>query len=266
MEIIFLLLITVIASCVGTMTGFGTSTIMVPALLIFYPIPQTLLFVGIIHWFGNIWKLVLFKKGFRWKLVLSFGIPGIAATFLGASLVFDISSAILSRIMGTFLIVYVVYLFLKSSFKIKPSLFSGICGGTLSGFLAGVFGIGGAVRGLFLTAGDGDDLYLHTDTTGLRDLTGTQEGFARIGGLERSLAEAEIEITSWTEERDRRWPSAWAVDWEDVDGPVRLLLETRSLEHLGDRGEARQAMGIVTGTLTRGDDELPVLGLCDLLE
>lgn len=149
-----ILIVVTVASCLGTMTGFGTSTIMVPVLLIFYPLPQTLLFVGIVHWFGNIWKLILFRKGFRWKLVLSFGIPGIAATFFGASLVFSISGVILSRILGTFLIFYVVYLFLKSSFKIKPSLLTGACGGALSGFLAGLFGIGGAVRGLFLTAFD----------------------------------------------------------------------------------------------------------------
>ncbi len=154
MEIVFLLAVTIIASFIGTMTGFGTSTIMVPALLLFYPVPQTLLFVGVIHWFGDIWKLLLFRKGFQWKLILSFGIPGIAATFLGASLVFNIPGAVLSRILGTFLIGYVFYLFLKSSFKIKPSLFTGTCGGALSGFLAGIFGIGGAVRALFLSAFD----------------------------------------------------------------------------------------------------------------
>ena len=123
MEILLILCVVIIASCVGTMTGFGTSTIMVPVLLFFYPVPQTLLFVGIIHWFGNIWKLILFRKGFQWKLILSFGIPGIAATFLGASLVFSISATILSRILGVFLICYVVYLFVKSSFRIKPNLF-----------------------------------------------------------------------------------------------------------------------------------------------
>ena len=144
----------IIASCIGTMTGFGTSTIMVPIVLLFYPVPQTLFFVGIIHWFGNIWKLILFKKGFQWRLILSFGVPGIAAAFFGASLVFNIPGMIFSRILGTFLICYVIYLFLKSSFKIKPSLLTGVCGGALSGFFAGVFGIGGAVRGLFLTAFD----------------------------------------------------------------------------------------------------------------
>ena len=154
MEIPLILVIVIVASCVGTMTGFGTSTIMVPAILLLYPLQQTLLFVGIIHWFGNIWKLILFRKGFQWKLILSFGITGIAATFLGASLVFNIPTAVLSRILGSFLIVYVIYLFARSSFKIKQSIFAGACGGALSGFLAGLFGIGGAVRGLFLTSFD----------------------------------------------------------------------------------------------------------------
>ncbi len=154
MEIPILTVVVIVASCVGTMTGFGTSTIMVPALLLFYPLPQTLLFVGIVHWFGDVWKLLLFRRGFQWKLILSFGIPGIAATVLGASLIFNIPSTVLSRMLGIFLVCYVVYLFLKSSFRIRPNLFAGALGGALSGFLAGIFGIGGAVRGLFLTAYD----------------------------------------------------------------------------------------------------------------
>ena len=154
MEIVLIAIVVVIASSVGTLTGFGTSTIMVPIMLSFYPLTQTLLFVGIIHWFGNLWKLILFRKGFQWKLILSFGVPGIAATYLGASLVFDISTAVLSRILGSFLIIYVIYLFAKSSFKIKQSLLAGACGGALSGFFAGLFGIGGAIRGLFLTSFD----------------------------------------------------------------------------------------------------------------
>ena len=154
MGVILITFVVVIASSVGTLTGFGTSTIMVPVMLSFYPVTQTLLFVGIIHWFGNIWKLLLFRKGFQWKLILSFGVPGIAATYLGASLVFDISTAVLSRILGSFLIIYVISLFAKSSFKIKQSLLAGACGGALSGFCAGLFGMGGAIRGVFLTSFD----------------------------------------------------------------------------------------------------------------
>jgi len=156
MEIFLIILLVIAASCVGTMTGFGTSTIMVPALLILYPMPmeETLLFVGVIHWFGNVWKIILFKRGFDWKLILSFGVPGMAAAWLGAKLVFEMPKESLSRILGGFLVAYVVFLFAKRSFRVRPNVVTGACGGALSGFFAGIFGIGGAVRGLFLTAFD----------------------------------------------------------------------------------------------------------------
>lgn len=154
METFLILILVVIASGVGTLTGFGTSTVMVPVMLLFYPLPETLLFVGIIHWFGNLWKILLFRRGFQWKLILSFGIPGIALTYLGAMLVFSVPGALLSRILGVFLILYVVYLFFQESFRIPQTLWTGALGGALSGFFAGLFGIGGAVRGMFLTAFD----------------------------------------------------------------------------------------------------------------
>jgi len=154
MEIIYITLLTILASGVGTLTGFGTSTIMVPILLLFLPLPQTLLLVGIIHWFGDIWKITLFRKGFKWRLVLAFGIPGVIATFLGARLVFSISADLLSQILGGFLVAYVIFLFLKPRFKVPKSNLTAMSGGALSGFFAGIFGIGGAVRGAFLSMFD----------------------------------------------------------------------------------------------------------------
>ncbi len=154
MEIILLTALVFVASVIGTTTGFGLSTVMIPVVLLFYPLPQTLFFVGIIHLFGNIWKLVLFRRGLRWKLILTFGIPGIAASLLGALLAFEVRAGLLSRILAAFMIIYVIYLFSKPTFKIKQGTWSAVSGGALSGFLAGIFGMGGAVRGLFLSAFD----------------------------------------------------------------------------------------------------------------
>jgi len=154
MEIIYIALLTIVAGGVGTLTGFGTSTIMVPILLFFFPLPQTLLLVGVIHWFGDIWKIVFFKKGFNWKLILTFGIAGIAASYLGASIVFSVSEKLLPQILGGFLIAYVLFLFLKPKFKIPKNTLTALSGGGLSGFFAGIFGVGGAVRGVFLSAFD----------------------------------------------------------------------------------------------------------------
>jgi hypothetical protein len=153
-EGLLLCLLTLIAAGVGTATGFGTSTVMIPVLSLFMPMPVALLFVGIIHLCGNIWKVLLFKTGFEWKLILYFGLSGIVASFLGASLSDYAEELPLKRILGVFLILYVIFLFAKRKWSLPKTGGTAICGGTLSGLFAGFFGVGGAVRGAFLTAYD----------------------------------------------------------------------------------------------------------------
>lgn len=153
MEILYLTLLTLVASIVGTVTGFGISTIMVPVVLFFLPLPETLLFVGLVHWFGDIWKMVLFKSGLNWKILIFFGIPGIVTSYLGARLVISLPEKLLSQFIGILLVSYVIFIFFKPSFKIKPGALSGILGGAGSGFLGGLTGVGGgALRAVVLTA------------------------------------------------------------------------------------------------------------------
>lgn len=152
MEIVILVLFTFIAATVGTTTSFGTATFMVPVLTFFYPLDVALLFTGIIHWFGNIWKMVFFHSGFRWKLILLFGLPGIVASYVGAMLVPDISETIVLRLLGGFFIVYVIFLLTHQTWKIRASTPNAMIGGMLSGVSAGLFGVGGAIRAAFLSA------------------------------------------------------------------------------------------------------------------
>lgn len=147
-----LCLLTLLASGIGTATGFGTSTVMIPVMILFTPAPVALLFVGIIHLCGDVWKLLLFKRGADWRLILAFGLPGIAASFLGASLSLQAQTFPLKQLLGGFLILYVVYLFMKRRWTLPQTNTTAVCGGTLSGLFAGFFGVGGAVRGAFLTA------------------------------------------------------------------------------------------------------------------
>jgi len=151
-EIIYIALLTLLASVIGTLAGFGISTIMVPVLLIILPLPQTLLLVGIIHWFNDIWKILLFRKGIRWKLFLAFGLPGIFTSFLGSSLSLRISREILSRALGAFLITYVIFIVLNRTFKLSQRLSVAISSGALTGFFAGIFGIGGEINAVALSS------------------------------------------------------------------------------------------------------------------
>jgi len=154
MDMILLGLLTLVAAAIGTATGFGTSTVMIPVMALFVPIPVALLFVGIIHLCGDIWKVLLFKRGLDWKLILGFGLSGIAASYLGASLSLHAEVLPLKKILGSFLILYVLYLFLKREWALPKTHATAVCGGLLSGLFAGFFGVGGAVRGAFLLAFD----------------------------------------------------------------------------------------------------------------
>lgn len=151
-EIIYIALLTLLASLIGTLAGFGISTIMVPVLLITLPLPQTLLLVGIVHWFNDIWKILLFRKGIRWKLFLAFGLPGIFTSFLGSSLSLRISREIISRALGAFLIAYVIFIVFNRTFKLSQKLSVAMSSGALTGFFAGIFGIGGEINAVVLSA------------------------------------------------------------------------------------------------------------------
>jgi uncharacterized membrane protein YfcA len=151
-QTILLCLLTLTAVGIGTATGFGTSTVMIPVLALFAPVPIALLFVGIIHLCGDIWKVLLFRQGLDWKLILGFGLSGIAASFLGATLSLHAQDLPLKRILGAFLILYMAYLFVKPTWALPKTGGTAICGGLLSGLFAGFFGVGGAVRAAFLTA------------------------------------------------------------------------------------------------------------------
>ena len=152
MEILAICALTFIASSVGTMTGFGTSTIMIPILLFWYPLPQALLLVGIVHWVGDIWKMMLFRKGATWNLLLLFGIPSVLAAYVGARLTLTTDTSVLLRILGAALIGYTFFLLFNASWKLPKTTATAVTGGALSGLMAGIFGVGGAVRGAFLAA------------------------------------------------------------------------------------------------------------------
>ncbi len=152
MENLYVPIITLIASTIGTITGFGTSTILVPILSLQYPLTETLLFVGIVHWFGDIWKMLFFKRGANWKLIILFGVTGIIVGFIGARLAGVFPEDILQKMLGVFLLVYIGFIWINPKWKLPGTNTSALVGGGVSGFFSGIFGVGGAIRSTFLSA------------------------------------------------------------------------------------------------------------------
>src|SRR3989344_5576223 len=154
MEILYIALLTLIAATIGTITGFGTSTLMIPVLVIFFPPVEAIFLVAIIHWFGNIWKVALFRSGFNMRLLMLFGVVGLVTSYLGAYISLGANEQIMLRLLGVFLAGYALFVTLQSRFKIPAGNVTALTGGAVSGFFSGMFGIGGAVRSAFLSAFD----------------------------------------------------------------------------------------------------------------
>lgn len=136
---------------IGTVAGFGSSTVLLPIALFFVDFKTAIILVAILHISGNISKVTIFKQGLNWRILAIFGIPSILLALLGANLIDIIPQDIMKLILGIFLIVFSATTFLKPSVKIPASKKNLVVGGSVSGFLAGLIGTGGALRASFLT-------------------------------------------------------------------------------------------------------------------
>lgn len=138
----------------GTMAGFGSSTIMLPFALLLMDFKSALVLVALLHIFGNIGRIAFFRHGLDKRLILLFGIPSVALTLLGASLVNYIPQDFLRFLLGIFLVLFSAVSLIKPSLRFPPATTSAVIGGGVSGFVAGLIGTGGALRGSFLAAFD----------------------------------------------------------------------------------------------------------------
>lgn len=140
------------AEVAGTIAGFGSSTIFLPLALFFVDFRTALVLVALFHIFGNVGRITFFRHGLDKKLILLFGVPSVILAVFGAYLAAYAPQNVLKLILGIFLLVFSISAILKPNLAFPATGKSALIGGGLSGFLAGLIGTGGALRGAFLTA------------------------------------------------------------------------------------------------------------------
>ncbi|MGB8163308.1 MAG: sulfite exporter TauE/SafE family protein, partial [Nitrososphaeraceae archaeon] len=105
LEYIILIILGFLSEILGTMAGFGSSTIFLPLASYLVEFKTALVLVAIFHLFGNISRITLFRHGLDWNVLLTFGIPSFVLSLIGATLVGNLSQTFLKLILGIFLIV-----------------------------------------------------------------------------------------------------------------------------------------------------------------
>jgi uncharacterized membrane protein YfcA len=100
---------------------------------------------------GSASRVVFFRHGIVKRVLLAFGLPSLVLTIVGALLVRSTPEPILKGLLGVFLIAY-AGLSLWRGLRLRAGIGTMAAGGAVSGFLAGLIGTGGALRGAFLSA------------------------------------------------------------------------------------------------------------------
>ena len=72
------------ASFLTLFSGFGLSTLLMPAFALFFPLEAAIAMTAVVHVANNIFKLALVGRKVDKEVLLKFALPGIAAAFVGA--------------------------------------------------------------------------------------------------------------------------------------------------------------------------------------
>lgn len=166
MEILIISLAAFVVAILTFFSGFGLGTILTPVFMIFFPVDLAIALTGIVHFFNNIFKLVLVGNKADKDTLIRFGIPAVIAAFFGAWLLLHIPDAkplfsyeMFGRVFEVFPVKFIIsiLLIIFAGMDLIP-YFSKLqfgknklpIGGAMSGFFGGLSGNQGALRSAFL--------------------------------------------------------------------------------------------------------------------
>lgn len=167
MSYLIICTVALLASALTFFSGFGLGTLLLPAFVLFFPIEQAVALTAIVHFLNSLFKLALTGRHADRKVVVRFGLPAIAMSFLGAWVLIylaDIAPLYTYTAFGQLVsvtpvkLVVGVLLLLFAALELFPrfrNLSFGAqympLGGVLSGFFGGLSGMQGALRSAFLS-------------------------------------------------------------------------------------------------------------------
>lgn len=146
------LLLAFLAEVLGTVSGFGSSILFVPVASLYFDFKTVLGVTAVFHVFSNVSKIFLFRKGVDKAIVLKLGIPAVVLVIVGAVITTYLPSAQIELGMNIILLLLALYLVINFNKTVRQTNTNLYLGGALSGFIAGIAGSGGAIRGITLTA------------------------------------------------------------------------------------------------------------------
>jgi uncharacterized membrane protein YfcA len=166
MELFFIAAVTLLASGLTFVSGFGLGTLLTPMFALVYPLPVAIFAGAVVHFANNVFKCILMARFTDWDVVTRFGVPAAIASVAGALLLtlshaqpalmnYTLGAQVFSVSLTGLMIgpVIVLFAWLELSKRLEQFIIPTRLlplGGVLSGFFGGLSGNQGALRNAFL--------------------------------------------------------------------------------------------------------------------
>jgi uncharacterized protein len=166
MEILFIAIAAFFTAILTFFSGFGLGTILTPVFMVFFPVDLAIALTGVVHFFNNIFKLLLVGKNADKAVLIRFGVPAVIAAFAGSWVLLNIteldplfSYELFGRIflvepmkfiVAILLIIFALMDLIPYFQNLRFGKEKLALGGALSGFFGGLSGNQGALRAAFL--------------------------------------------------------------------------------------------------------------------
>lgn len=84
MELLIICIASLLASALTLFSGFGLGTLLMPVVALFFPLELAIAMTAMVHLANNLFKIGLLGRKAEGSVLLKFGLPAIAAAFVGA--------------------------------------------------------------------------------------------------------------------------------------------------------------------------------------
>lgn len=145
-SLVIFLAVALVAEIIGTVAGFGITTILLPVAVVLFGVKEAIALVGLFHFVGEVVDGIIWRKHINWRIGLLFSSLGVVFAFIGAQLVVDAPPRIIEVSLGAFLIFYGITSLTGKKLTLPKSDTALVLAGGVSGFVAGIIGTAGAVR------------------------------------------------------------------------------------------------------------------------
>lgn len=148
---IVLIVIGFFVAIISATFGFGGAIILIPIVALLLPIKKAIVIIAFFFLAVNINKAIFNWKHINWKISLLIMAGAIPFAFGGSLLMNLVCSAVLTRILGAIIILYLLNEILNKSKKIKMNNLLIVISSSVYGFFSGIIGTGDVIKAALLS-------------------------------------------------------------------------------------------------------------------